>query len=428
MERISELITKKKIEENNKIKDILILKNKNIILLYANKLDIYKYSLLKYLEMYPFPKQSPIIINEVYEIKTKKSFIIIAITTNTNDIYFYKIQNKSFKLLQIIQGNILCKLNDDKKFIKFFKIKSNCYSYSIYKNGKNLKYEKIKDNEIAFKSYFEKYKKISFNQDSNDPILDNIKTYNEYGDYSRIFSLKSYRLEMQKYESDIEIIKLLKLSENKIIIITKEDNKQTWNYSTKEKKVEYNWWKNVNFNCNFFIYSIILFDIKSEEKNILFTKDILYEVEEPYHTLLKIFVHSVDVNVINDNFLYFNICNEKHESPNDRITEFINDLIIYNIDKKAFVKYNILFKDFNDLLEIKNLNNILCYKMNTYFYLILGYDLYEFKVIKDGIVKLFFCRLDENNNNNNVKYHFKFQDGTFYILTSNHFYIFKLKN
>ena len=68
MERISELITKRKLEEesiviknkkkdiklNIKRKDILILKNKHIILIYDKKLEFYKTSLQKYIEYFHF--------------------------------------------------------------------------------------------------------------------------------------------------------------------------------------------------------------------------------------------------------------------------------------------------------------------------------------------------------------------------------------
>ena len=75
---------------------------------------------------------------------------------------------------------------------------------------------------------------------------------------------------------------------------------------------------------------------------------------------------------------------------------------------------------------MNNFNNILSYKMKTNFYLIFGLDLHEFKVTKNGIEKLFFCSFNENNNNT-VKF-FKFHENTFYILTNNYFYIFRLKN
>ena len=72
-------------------------------------------------------------------------------------------------------------------------------------------------------------------------------------------------------------------------------------------------------------------------------------------------------------------------------------------------------------------NNIISYKMRTNFYLIFGLDLYEFKVTKNGIEKSLIYKFNENNNNNMVK-HFIFQDNTFYILTNNYLYIFRLKN
>jgi len=177
MERKLELITKKKLEEGiiiikkkkkdleikNKIKELLLLKNKLIVLLYEKKLELYKITLEKYIEINPFSEQSPIIINDIFELETKKNLINIAISTDINEIYFYEIKNKSFNIVQKIQGNILCKLNNN-KIIKFFHMNSNNHTFSIYKKGNNSKYNKIKDFEITFKSYFEKYKKgIFFN-------------------------------------------------------------------------------------------------------------------------------------------------------------------------------------------------------------------------------------------------------------------------
>ena len=175
MEKISELITKKKLERgkliikkkkrdvevNNQIKDILILKNRHIILLYDKKFEIYKTTLQKYIEIYPFSQQSPILINDILEIETKKSLIHLAITTNINEIYFLEVKNKTFNIIQKIEGNVICKLNDN-KIIKFFHKNANNHTYSIYKIGKNSKYEKIKEYEINFKSYFEKNKKKSY--------------------------------------------------------------------------------------------------------------------------------------------------------------------------------------------------------------------------------------------------------------------------
>ena len=89
-------------------------------------------------------------------------------------------------------------------------------------------------------------------------------------DYDGIFDVNSYNLEMKESTTDIKIIKLIKLSENKIIIFTKEKNKQTWAYSTNEEVREISYWfkGNVEFNCKYFIYTILLFDIKTEEISI----------------------------------------------------------------------------------------------------------------------------------------------------------------
>ena len=86
MEQISELITKKKKEENNKIKEILILKKgKVIILLYDNKLEFYKKTLQKYLEIIP-EFEEPCTIQKMIEIKIEKDYIILALTTNNKKI------------------------------------------------------------------------------------------------------------------------------------------------------------------------------------------------------------------------------------------------------------------------------------------------------------------------------------------------------
>jgi len=438
MEKISELITKKKLEEgniiiikkkkknielSNEIKDILILKNNHIILSYDKKLEFYKITLQKYLEIYPFSQESPIIINDIFEIETEMDFINLAITTNENEIYFCEIKNNSFNIMQKMQGNILCKLSDN-KIIKFFHKNSNIHTYSIYKKGKHSKYEKTKDNEITFKSYFEKFTKKLFNQYNIPFSIINVLRTNLH-DYDGIFDVDSYSLEMKKYTTDIKVIKLFKLSENKMIIITKEKNKHTWAYNTNEEVREISSWFEgyVNLYCKYFIYSILLFDIKTEEISILYSREILYLLHEPNHYVLETFIHSFDANIIGDNFIYFNICfHNKGWGYNFR-EEFKNEFVIYNINKKSFVEYNLAFKSLNELIMDK-FNNILSYKMKTNFYLIFGLDLYEFIVTKNGIEKSLICSFDGNNT---VKF-FKFKKNTFYIITNNYFYIYKLKN
>ena len=363
------------------------------------------------MEIYPFSEQSPIIINNIFEMETKKNYINIVITTDINEIYFCEIKNKSFNIIQKMQGNILCKLNNN-KIIKFFHIISNNHTFSIYKKGNNSKYDKINDYEMTIKSYFEKCNKGSIYNYYNDPfsIIDNIrKNIYEY------FEVNYYNLEMKEKKAEIKIIKLLKLTQNRIIIITKEKNKQTWGYSTNEEVSD--------FHCKYVIYSIILFDIKTGEKNILYTKDIFFKLYEPYHLCLKTYIHYFDSNLINDNYIYFNICFHK-EGGNSQIKEFKNEFIIYDINKKSFVKHNLIFKEFNELTK-DNFNNFLSYKMRTNFYLISASDLYEFKVTKNGIEKSFIYSFNENNN---IVRYFKFQDNTFYIITNNYLYIFRLKN
>ena len=257
MERISELITKRKLEEesiviknkkkdikiNIKRKDILILKNKHIILIYDKKLEFYKTTLQKYIEIFPFSPQSPILINDTFEIKTNKNYINLAITTNINEIYFYEVKNKSFNIMQKIQGNFLCKLSNN-KIINFFHNNSNNHTYSIYKKEKNSKYEKIKDFKITFESYFDKYKKKFNKYNAPYSIVNDLSTI--IHDYDGIFGVDSYNLEMKEYKIDIKVIKLLKLSENTIIIVTKEKNEQTLAYTTNEEVREIRYWFNGN--------------------------------------------------------------------------------------------------------------------------------------------------------------------------------------
>ena len=432
MERKLELITKKKLKKRiiiikkkkkdleikNKIKELLLLKNKLIVLLYEKKLELYKITLEKYIEINPFSEQSPIIINDIFELETKKNLINIAISTDINEIYFYEIKNKSFNIVQKIQGNILCKLNNN-KIIKFFHMNSNNHTFSIYKKGNNSKYDKIKDFEITFKSYFEKYKKgIFFNINNNPFSISDL--------LERNFDVDPNKLQLkEKKEFDIKIIKLMKMTENKIIIITKEENIQTWGYITNEEAND--WLKGfVDIDFKYVIYSIILFDIKTGEKSILYKKDIFYKLLEPNHNILKTYIYSLDANLINDNYIYFNICYYK-EGLNYNVKKFKNKLIICDINKKSFVKHDLVFKDFNELI-MDRFNNIISYKMRTNFYLIFGLDLYEFKVTKNGIEKSLIYNFNENNNNNNFVKHFIFQDNTFYILTNNYLYIFRLKN
>ena len=425
MNNILELITKKKLEgdnklikkkkkelkENNIIKELLILKNKDILLLYEKKLELYKKNLNKYMDIIPFSEQSPAIIKDILEIETKQNLINIVITTDAYEIYFCEIKNKTFNIVQKMQGNILCKLSNN-KIIKFFHLYSNKHTFSIYKIGSNSKYDKAKDNEIAFKSYFEAFSKGSTFNMNNDPlfILDKIRA-----NIREHFDANFSKLQMKGKKADIEIIKLLKLREDRIIIFTKEENILTWGYIPDEEISDY--------DCKFVVFSIILFDIKTEEKSVLYTREIFLEFLEPHHYLLKTFIHSIDTNLIGDNYIYFNVCFHK-EDFNYNIKDFKNEFIIGDIKKKSFVKHNLIFKDVNGLI-MSNFNNILSYKMNTNFYLIFDLDLYEFKVTKNGIEKKFISSFNENNNF--VKY-FKFQDNTFYILTNNYLYIFKLKN
>ena len=427
MENKLELIIKKKLERdniiikkkkkelklNNIIKELLIIKNKVIILLYEKKLEFYKTTLQKYMEIIPFSEQSSAKIKDILEIETKQNLINFVLTTDTNEIYFCKIKNKIFNIMQKIQGNIVCKLSDN-KIIKFFHIYSNKHTFSIYKKGSNSKYDKVKDNEIEFKSYFEIYNKGKVFNMNNDPlfIIDNIRT-----DIHNYFSVNYNKLQMKGQKADIEIFKIIKLREDRIIFITKEENIQTWEDSTDDEICD--------IVCKYIAFSIILFDIKTGEKSILYTRDFLFEYLEPHDYILKTFIHSIDANLIGDNYIYFNICFHKVDY-NNIIKEFKNEIIICDIQKKSFLKHNLIFKDLNlNGLLTSNFNNILSYKKNTDFYLILGLDFYEIKVTKNGIEKKFLTSFNENNNF--IK-SFKFQDNTFYILTNNYLYIFRLKN
>ena len=276
MDKISELFTNIAFKKNDEPKNIFFIKNKYIILSYDTRLEIYKKPFLKYLEINPFAKGSPIRINEIIEIETKKNFFIISITTNLNKIYFYKIINKSeFKLMQIIEGNILYKLENKNQFIKFNKLTKTKYTYSIYEK-EQIKYYKLKDkdNEIKFQSHFEKFIQ-TINNDKKNIILDKTtltklvrenvtKKLREsianrnYGGIFGYYYGREEVLNIEEYNEDITIIKILKISDYKIIIITKEDNKQSWNYQAGEELG--------NFKCTFCFYNIILYVIKTGEK------------------------------------------------------------------------------------------------------------------------------------------------------------------
>lgn len=311
---------------------------------------------------------------------------------------------------------------------------------------KKIKYYKLKDknNEINFKSHFENFIKIANNNKKNNAI--GLKEYKELVRENVIEKIResianrNYNgilgdgygseqiLKIEEYSEDITIIKILKISDYKIIIITKEDNKQSWSYEAGDFE-----WFYGDFKCNFCIYNIILYDIKTGETIFLYNKEIVCETEEKgafccyeNYSFKNNIVHSVDANIINNNIFYFNICYYREEPPH----KLVNDLIIYNIDKKSFVQYNLKFREFNNDLEIKKFNNIISYNTKTHFYFIFGWDLYEFKITKNGIEKLFSCSLNENNiiNNNLEKYIMKFEDKILYIKTSNFFYIFRLKD
>ena len=451
MEKISELITKKILKKNDEIKNIFFIKNKYIILSYDARLEIYQKSFLKYIDINPFPKKSPLKINEITDIETNNNYFIIAITTNLNDIFLYQIMDKSnFKLLQIMQGNILYKLRNKNRFIKFYKMSPTNYSYSIYSKEKT-KFNKLKDkcNEIQFKSHFEEFIKTIINNNKQNIIVNeqtiiklvrenvinkirqNILNLDYYGIFGDNYETERY-INIEECYKDITIIKILKLSDNKIIIITKEDNKQSWKFYAGICDLY-----SGHFKCNFCIYNIILYDINTGEKKNLYNKEIICKVEEKIkddymgienYTFNINVVHSFDSNIINNNdsIFYINICYSRNESP----YKLVNDFIIYNINKNSFVKYNLKFKEFYSDLEIQNLNNKIVYKTKTNFYFIYGWDFYEFKITKNGIQKLFFYSFNENNiiNNNLEKYNLKLKGKNLYIKTSNYLYIFRLKN
>ena len=117
--------------------------------------------------------------------------------------------------------------------------------------------------------------------------------------------------------------------------------------------------------------------------------------------------------------MYINI----YYNSNIQRNEFLNEFVIYNIYKRSFVKYRLLFKPFNSLI---NTNYLLAYKNNTIFYLLFDSDIYEFKVTKNGIEELFSCKLN-GKHNKNVKNHIKFQNKKLYIILNNYLYIYKLK-
>ena len=132
MEQISELISKIKFKEGDIIKNILFLKNKNMILLYNNKVEIYNPRFIKSNEIHQAEYNKKMMFNEIYEIKSRKNNIIIGIATNTPYIYLYQIKNKSVQKLQKIEGKIICTL-DNNKFLNFCHQFKNTYSFSLYK-------------------------------------------------------------------------------------------------------------------------------------------------------------------------------------------------------------------------------------------------------------------------------------------------------
>ena len=119
MEQISELISKIKFGEDDIIKNILFLKNKNMILLYDNKVEIYNPRFIKSNEIHQAEYNKKMMFNEIYEIKSRKNDMIIGIVTNTPYIYLYQIKNKSVQKLQKIEGKIICKLDNNWIIINF---------------------------------------------------------------------------------------------------------------------------------------------------------------------------------------------------------------------------------------------------------------------------------------------------------------------
>jgi len=419
-ETIREIIKEGKFEgvftQNNKIKAILILENKDIIITYERRFEIYKPTLEKYLEICPFYNiMGPNTIENIYEIESKKNYIYIAIYQSINTIFFFEIKNKSFEHVQSIIGDIVCKLSSNKILNILVAYDNNSIAYSIYKKGRKSKYNETKEYKIPFESCFEEYEKGTDKNDDPYMIVDKIKKNTKdyfYLDYNKLQFKKILKVE-------INIIKLIKLTENCIIIIAQEINTQSWGYSKKYED-------DVDFKI--IVFNIILLDIKTGKTHSLYKRNILSEFLRPKEDVLKTFIHSCDAYLVNDNYIYFNLCFHREDSR-EYIIEFKNDLVICDINKKYFVKHNLLFIDLDEL-NLESFTNILSYKMKTNFYLIFGTDLYEFNVTKNGIKKSFISSFDEYENkyeDDIVVRFFKFKDNNFYIIIKNYLYVFRLK-
>jgi len=173
-----ELITKKELNKNNKIIDILVINEEKILLLYSDRLEIYKKSLKKSIEILPESTKTK---NEIFihlkEIKSTNTYNIIAISTNSGYFYFYKITDNSYEAITKLPGNELIKLKSNELLI-FTKKNSNLYSYSLYSIKKfNSSFEIKLSNEknVSFNSYNEKYKNMEITNESNEELITDIK-------------------------------------------------------------------------------------------------------------------------------------------------------------------------------------------------------------------------------------------------------------
>ena len=442
-----ELITKKELNINNKIIDILVLNKEKILLLYSDKLEIYKKSLKKSIEILPkSTKTKKVIFIHLKEIKTTNTYNIIAISTNSGFFYFYKITDNSYETIEKIPGNELIKLRSN-EFLIFAKKNSNLYSYSLYliKNLKSsfeikLSYEK----NVSFNSYNEKYKNMEITNESDEELKINLN--NDF--FNKLPKLDSFTMKNVEFKIDINILKLFQFSNDEIIILIKENNEQKWNYITDlyiDKEINsMAFWSYYGENRsktlyyaeyikNHFIFSIILFNYKSGKINYLFNKDILYDFGEwdsymgHYLKEKETIFWSYDINLIENKFLYLNL---SYYNKIFKIFEkqFNNEFIIYNINKNSFVTYDLYFDEFYSNFNYYELippKYIFVHKNKNVFYMFFDKTLYELKLKKYDVdiksIKVF------NDNSDGVEFQ-QLQNNIFYIFTNKTLYKIKLKN
>ena len=446
-----ELITKKELDSTNKIIDVLVLNKEKVLLLYSDKLEIYKKSLTKSVEILTKTiKSEKKSFIHIKEIKSTNTYNIIAISTASGIFYLYKITDNSHKLIKTLLGHELISLKNN-EFIIFTKKNSNIYTYSLYlikKINTSFVINLLTEKNLSFKSFNEKYKKMSITKESNDEIMNDLKEQ-----FMNVLpDANSFIIKNVEFSTDINILKIFYLSNDEIIFLIKENNIQKWYYITdvsnlQDKLCQYSpGWNyygkngsknlyNLEYKKNHFIYSIIKFNYKTEKLNYLYNENIIYDFGEldnynsRYIKEKETIIWSYDISLIENKFISFNIYyyNKKYDLNIKNIFE--NKFIICNINKNSSVIYNLNFEEFlnnfNFYVEIPP-KYFFAHKNKNMFYMLFNKTLYEMKLKKDDDVEFRTIKIF-NDDSSGIEFQI-LKNNIFYIITNKTLYKIKLRN